>query len=241
MSIDRAAMSRDRTHIAAWGTVMSAVMLATVAFPKIAESANNQRVEAQTQADFEALNNFAESEDRISVSYWLDSEKDVLATLTAATTVQIEENTHLASEIECMAQAVYYEARSETASGQRAVAEVILNRVSNKHFPDSVCGVVYEGSERSTGCQFTFTCDGSMDVAPKGKGWDRSVQVANLVMSSGYTPSTHWATHYHTTEVNPKWSKTMRMTRQVGNHVFYRFAPRNYVPSEPTILVAPPI
>lgn len=241
MSIDRAAMRRDRTNIVAWGTVMSAVMLASVAFPKIAESANNQRVEAQTQADFEALKDFAKSDDHISISYWLDSEKDVIATITSTTSFVVDKNIDLASEIECMAEAVYYEARSETASGQRAVAEVILNRVKNKHFPDSVCGVVYQGSERSTGCQFTFTCDGSMEIAPKGKVWDRSVKVANLVMSSGYTPSTHWATHYHTTEVSPKWSKTMRMTRQVGNHVFYRFAPRNYVPSEPALLVAPPI
>jgi len=140
-----------------------------------------------------------------------------------------------------MAEAIYYEARSETKSGQRAVAEVIQNRVKNKHFPNTVCDVVYEGSERTTGCQFTFTCDGSMDVAPKGKAWDRSIKTANFVMSGGHTPLTKYATHYHTLQVNPKWSQTMRMTRQVGSHVFYRFAPKDYKPTEPVLLVAPPI
>jgi len=241
MSINRAAMTKYGLNITALGTVMSAFLLAAVAFPKIAESAQDQRVEAQTQAEFEALNTFTDSEDRTSLAYWLDSKNDTVSTITAMTSAEIDENIELASEMKCMAQAVYYEARSETMSGQRAVAEVILNRVKSKHFPNSVCGVVFEGSERSTGCQFTFTCDGSMEHAPKGKGWNRSVQVANLVMSSGYSPSTYWATHYHTTEVNPVWSNTMRMTRQVGNHVFYRFAPRDYVPSEPTLLVAPPI
>lgn len=240
-SIDRAAMTIKGKHIYAWGTVIAAVSMAAVTFPQIAKSAENQRFEAQSRAEYKALEAFAESDARIKISYWLDSEKDALTTLTAASSHDFVENIDLAAEIHCMSEAIYYEARSETRSGQIAVAEVIQNRVKNKHFPNTVCGVVYEGSERSTGCQFTFTCDGSMDRAPEGKGWDRSVDVANLVMSSGYTPSTHWATHYHTTEVDPKWSKTMRMTRQVGNHVFYRFAPRNYKPTEPAILVAPPI
>lgn len=240
-SIDRAAMTNKGKHISAWGTVIGAISLAAVTFPQIAKSAENQRFEANSEAQFQALETFAQSEERIKISYWLDSENDVIPTFSVDSSFELDDNIELAAEIKCMSEAIYYEARSETRSGQVAVAEVIQNRVKNKHFPNSVCGVVYEGSERSTGCQFTFTCDGSMDVAPKGKGWDRSVDVANLVMSSGYTPLTHWATHYHTTEVNPKWSSTMRMTRQVGNHVFYRFAPRNYKPSEPALLVAPPI
>ncbi len=241
MSIDRAAMTRFGKHIPAWGTFIGAVSLAAVIFPQIAKSAENQQFETQSNAEFQAIEEFAESDERIQISYWLDSEKDAVTTLTASTSQDIVENIDLAAEVRCMSQAIYYEARSEPRSGQIAVAEVIQNRIKNKHFPNTVCDVVYEGSERSTGCQFTFTCDGSMDEAPKGKGWDRSVEVANLVLSSGYTPLTHWATHYHTQEVNPKWSQTMRMTRQVGNHVFYRFAPRDYKPSEPAILVAPPI
>ena len=234
-------MMRDETNITAWGTVMTAVAVAAVAFPQIAKSAEKQRLEAESEARFEALLAFGESDSKTNMDYWLDSKETAISYPVSASTIELSQNLHDAKEAHCLAEAVYYEARSETKSGQRAVAEVILNRVKNKHFPDTVCGVVYEGSERSTGCQFTFTCDGSMEKAPRGKAWDRSVKVAEFMLSGGHTPITNKATHYHTVEVNPAWSNTMRMTRQVGTHVFYRFAPRDYRPSEPAILVAPPI
>lgn len=147
---------------------------------------------------------------------------------------------NIKAETDCMAKAVYYEARSETRAGQKAVAEVILNRVKSKHYPSTVCDVVYEGSERRTGCQFSFTCDGSMDKAPNAKAWNRSYAVAELAMAGGIKPMTNRATHYHTTDVSPVWSQTMRMTKRVGSHVFYRFAPRDYTPSTPTMVIAPP-
>jgi len=234
-------MTRNGIHITAWGTVISAVILAASTFPQIAKSAENQQLEAKTTAQYEALETFADSGAREALGYWVESKSDDLATLTGVSAPETHEKLILGAETHCMAEAVYYEARSETLSGQRAVAEVILNRVKSKHFPNTVCEVVYEGSQRSTGCQFTFTCDGSMEIAPKGKGWERSVETANFVMSGGHTPLTNYATHYHTLQVNPVWSQTMRMTRQVGSHVFYRFAPRNYKPSEPSLLVAPPI
>ncbi|MFN5901342.1 MAG: cell wall hydrolase, partial [Novosphingobium sp.] len=67
--------------------------------------------------------------------------------------------------LQCLAAAVYYEARSESDVGQRAVAQVVLNRVAHPSYPNTVCGVVYQGSERTTGCQFSFTCDGSLAKA----------------------------------------------------------------------------
>ncbi len=234
-------MTRNGIHITAWGTVISAFTLAVVTFPEIAKSAENQQLEAQSTARFEALEAFADSDARMDLGYWIDSKSDDLASISQVRTSEPHGKLDLAAETHCMAEAVYYEARSETVSGQRAVAEVILNRVKSKHFPNTICDVVYEGSERSTGCQFTFTCDGSMEIAPNAKSWDRSIETANLVMSGGHTPLTNYATHYHTLQVNPKWSKTMRMTRQVGSHVFYRFAPRDYKPTEPALLVAPPI
>ncbi|MDP5103072.1 MAG: cell wall hydrolase, partial [Erythrobacter sp.] len=79
---------------------------------------------------------------------------------------------------ECLAQAVWYEAASESEAGQRAVAQVVLNRVAHPSWPASVCGVVYQGSERSTGCQFTFTCDGSLARRPSGTGWARAQRIA---------------------------------------------------------------
>ncbi len=241
MSIDRAVMTRNGIHITAWATVISAFVLAASTFPQIAKSAEIQQLEAQSKARFEALEAFVDSDARENLTYWIDSQSADFLSLSGMSTPDSHEKLDLAAQSYCLAEAIYYEARSETKSGQRAVAEVILNRVKNKHFPDTICDVVYEGSERSTGCQFTYTCDGSMEIAPNGKAWDRSIETANFVMSGGHTPLTNYATHYHTLQVNPKWSQTMRMTRQVGSHVFYRFAPRNYKPSEPALLVAPPI
>jgi hypothetical protein len=126
----------------------------------------------------------------------------------------------------CLAQAIYYEARSESLAGQSAVAEVIVNRTRSKHYPDSFCDVVFEGSWRSTGCQFTFTCDGSMKEKPRGLAWERAQLVAAQVMMALNRPITHKATHYHTDYVNPVWSATLVETTRVGTHIFYRFPSR---------------
>lgn len=129
-------------------------------------------------------------------------------------------------EQDCLAEAVYYEARGENVRGQIAVAEVVLNRVRHRAYPDTICGVVYQGSERATGCQFSFTCDGSMDRAPRGRAWRQSQLVAKHAML-GFAPQlTRSATHYHTTAVNPHWSGSLVQTRQIGVHIFYRFPNR---------------
>jgi spore germination cell wall hydrolase CwlJ-like protein len=130
---------------------------------------------------------------------------------------------HEGSEVDCLAEAVYYEARSEDTKGQMAVAEVVLNRVKNPHFPKSVCAVVFQGRYRETGCQFTFTCDGSMKSAPAGEAWDRARAVALHVMMGLNTPVTNNATHYHTDYVNPYWKAGMVETATLGTHIFYRF------------------
>jgi spore germination cell wall hydrolase CwlJ-like protein len=127
----------------------------------------------------------------------------------------------------CLAQAIYYEARGESQRGQIAVAEVIMNRVRSGYYPNSVCGVVFQGSHRSTGCQFTFTCDGSINHRPRGRAWDRSQRVATAVMS-GYTrPITQGATHYHTHAVNPVWNSGLVETTSIESHVFYRIPNRS--------------
>jgi spore germination cell wall hydrolase CwlJ-like protein len=126
----------------------------------------------------------------------------------------------------CLSQAIYYEARGENQRGQVAVAEVIMNRVRSRAYPNSVCGVVYEGSHRSTGCQFTFTCDGSLAHRPRGRAWERAQRVATAIML-GYTrPLTHGATHYHTHAVNPVWNSGLVETANIGSHVFYRLPNR---------------
>lgn len=127
----------------------------------------------------------------------------------------------------CLSQAIYYEARGETQRGQIAVAEVIMNRVRSGYYPGSICGVVYQGSHRSTGCQFTFTCDGSLNHRPRGRAWDRAQRVATAVML-GYTrPITQGATHYHTHAVNPVWNSGLVETTSIESHVFYRFPNRS--------------
>lgn len=128
-----------------------------------------------------------------------------------------------AREHNCLSQAIYYEARSEGYRGQVAVGEVIMNRVRSPAYPKSICAVVYQGSNRSTGCQFTFTCDGSTAYRPRGRAWSDAQHVATQIML-GYTrPITQRATHYHTTAVNPVWSSGLVETAAIGHHVFYRF------------------
>ncbi len=230
-------MLKRSTYWAGWAATSAAVLVAAFSFPQIAAEASDQRESALWQETAAA---YLSAERAGALTDTVTTDSYVIPVSTGFQDT-LEQARFAAEEKQCLAEAVYYEARSETRSGQKAVAEVVLNRVASKHFPNSVCGVVYEGSGRKTGCQFSFTCDGSMDIAPKGKSWERSQDIASLVLTGGVTPFTNKATHYHTTAIKPKWAKNMRMTKRVGSHVFYRFAPRDYQPSMPTMVtVAPP-
>jgi hypothetical protein len=121
----------------------------------------------------------------------------------------------------CLTAAVYYEAGGEPIQGARAVAQVVLNRVRHPSFPNSVCGVVYQGAERRTGCQFTFTCDGSMARPPVPRLWKRAEQVAARALAGAVEPSVGMATHYHTDWVFPYWAPTLRKITKLGPHIFY--------------------
>ncbi|WP_414639531.1 cell wall hydrolase [Allosphingosinicella sp.] len=124
---------------------------------------------------------------------------------------------------DCLAKAVYYEARSESEEGQRAVAQVVLNRVRHPAFPASVCGVVFQGSTRRTGCQFSFTCDGAMARRPQGWAWERARRIADAALNGEvYTPVGN-ATHYHTTAILPYWAPSLSRSAVIGAHVFYRW------------------
>lgn len=126
--------------------------------------------------------------------------------------------------LQCIASAVYYEAGNQDTDGERAVAQVVLNRVRHPAFPASVCGVVYEGSTRQTGCQFTFTCDGSLYRQPDADGWRRATQVAEAALAGYVYKPVGWATHYHADYVVPYWASTMAKNAVVGAHIFYRWA-----------------
>ncbi|MGN6154366.1 MAG: cell wall hydrolase [Sphingomicrobium sp.] len=126
--------------------------------------------------------------------------------------------------LDCLASAVYYEAGNQSADGERAVAQVVLNRVRHPAFPSSVCGVVYQGSTRSTGCQFTFTCDGSLERRPDADGWARAKKIAEAALNGAVFGPVGLATHYHADYVVPYWASTMAKNAVVGAHLFYRWA-----------------
>lgn len=134
------------------------------------------------------------------------------------------------SAIDCLTAAIYYEAASESATGQRAVAQVILNRMRHPSYPNSVCGVVFQGSQRPTGCQFTFTCDGSLRRRPSAGGWLRARAVATAALSGYVEPAVGHATHYHTLYVVPYWSSSLTKLRTVGSHIFYRWSGNSGMP-----------
>jgi hypothetical protein len=121
----------------------------------------------------------------------------------------------------CLTEAIYYEAGSESEEGQRAVAQVVLNRVRHAAFPNSVCGVVYQGSERTTGCQFTFTCDGSLARVPAASGWRRAADVARRALEGEVFASVGHATHYHAAWMLPYWASSVAMVGRIGGHIFY--------------------
>lgn len=124
---------------------------------------------------------------------------------------------------DCLTAAVYYEARSEPAEGQRAVAQVVLNRVRDRAFPHSVCGVVYQGVGSGKGCQFSFACDGSMDRPRDGDAWGRAERVAIAALNAGVMAAVGNATFYHASYVLPWWASSLTRLGAVGSHVFYRW------------------
>ena len=125
--------------------------------------------------------------------------------------------------MQCLSQAVYYEAAREPQLGQEAVAQVVLNRMRHPAYPKTVCGVVYQGSARTTGCQFTFTCDGALRWAPEPDLWRQARTVADRALAGYVNKQVGSATHYHARYVAPYWAPTLVKMTQVGQHIFYRW------------------
>ena len=122
----------------------------------------------------------------------------------------------------CLSQAIYYEAANEPLLGKRAVAQVIINRLRHPAYPNSICGVVYEGSHKAV-CQFSFTCDGSLLRVPSGPRWAESRRVAEAALAGKSEPTVGTATHYHADYVLPLWAFTLGKIEKIGAHIFYRF------------------
>lgn len=122
----------------------------------------------------------------------------------------------------CLAEALYFEARGESIKGQFAVAEVIMNRVEHARYPNSVCGVINQGTGRKFACQFTYTCDGKAEKISEPRAFARVGKIARIMVQGGARPLTKGATHYHTKKVRPKWSRKFPRTATIGFHHFYR-------------------
>lgn len=127
-----------------------------------------------------------------------------------------------ARALQCLTTAIYYEAASEPDDGQRAVAQVVLNRARHPAFPATVCGVVFQGSEKR-GCQFSFACDGAMARPPSRSGWARAARVAEAALAGSVFAPVGMATHYHTYAVTPSWNRSLVMTGVFGAHFFHRW------------------
>ena len=124
------------------------------------------------------------------------------------------------AEFQCLATALYFEARGEGGRGMASVGEVILNRVDSGSFPHSICGVVNQAG--NGGCQFSYTCDGQSDKVREPGAWDAATKVAKALMSGAPRTLTAGATYFHTPAVRPAWSKRFERTAQIGRHIFYR-------------------
>ncbi len=126
------------------------------------------------------------------------------------------------AEWACLTEALYFEARGETLKGQLAVAEVILNRVDSRRYPDTVCGVISQGAKRMNACQFSFKCDGHPEKFSERTAYERVGKIARLMLEGRERLLTDGATHYHTRHVSPSWARRLTKTAQIGVHLFYR-------------------
>jgi hypothetical protein len=123
--------------------------------------------------------------------------------------------------LRCLTDAIYYEAATESDSGQRAVAQVIINRMRHPTYPNNICGVIYQGSERRTGCQFSYSCDGSMARRPSAVHWNRAARVAASALAGYVHTPVGMATHYHTVNIYPYWAPSLNFLGTIGAHRFY--------------------
>jgi hypothetical protein len=126
------------------------------------------------------------------------------------------------AEQDCLARAVYFEARSEPEMGQLAVAKVVLNRVKDPDYPKTICGVIYQGANRSNSCQFSFACDGLSDQPTVRASWNQARKVAAKAMAGDRSIEIMTAaTHYHADYVTPKWAASFKRVIKIGHHIFY--------------------
>lgn len=207
-SLVRQMLQSDRTRVSAF-LVLFACLYASVLVlqsPAMGRSANSKEASSDTMI-------VALSEEAVRFNASLD-----------AVVSRVEQSLPERNEVEahCLAQAIYYEARGEPLPGQIAVAEVVINRKASKRYPNTICGVVFQNQHRKNRCQFSFACDGKTDTPPEGKTWNKSVSLANYVLTDDSLRLTNAATHYHADYVSPFWSQHLQKTVSIGRHIFYK-------------------
>jgi spore germination cell wall hydrolase CwlJ-like protein len=134
-------------------------------------------------------------------------------------------NARTPSEIKCLATAIYFEARGEPEEGRIAVAQVVLNRLKNPAYPNTVCGVVYQNKNQRNRCQFSFACDGIPDRITERKPWAEAQALATKIVNDDrtlYLADVGAATHYHANYVRPRWARSMKKMDKIGRHIFYQ-------------------
>ncbi len=129
------------------------------------------------------------------------------------------------AELQCLAEAIYFESRGEPLEGQVAVGEVVLNRVDAPNYPDEVCAVVHQGAQHAPACQFSYTCDGIPDRVTDPRSWDTASGIARYLIDGGARKLSGDATHYHADYVDPNWAHVYPRTATLGRHYFYRQIP----------------
>ena len=125
-------------------------------------------------------------------------------------------------ELKCLSEALYFEARGEQIEGQIAVADVIINRKNSNQFPSTICGVVSEGSHKRHACQFSYNCDGKLELIYDKKTYRRIVKLSSMILNGAFSDVTNGAIFFHASEVSPSWSKKFKKTRKIGRHIFYK-------------------
>lgn len=205
----------DRLFKAAFTTVG----LVALSVAALASSASAQEV----QSDARTVDVFAPAPTSATMAPIANDAREAYAVVPAGPEIKAPAAKSKGEE-HCLATAIYFEARGESEKGQQAVAEVILARTKTPGRPPTICGVVYEGSHRKTGCQFSFTCDRTSDVAPANEAWSRARRIASDMLSAiGRLNSVvRGATFYHANYVNPRWASRMVKVAQIGTHIFYR-------------------
>eukprot|EP01037_Dinobryon_pediforme_P009628 gene9628-9705_t len=134
----------------------------------------------------------------------------------------------LAREEKCLAEAVYFEARSESEQGQAAVAQVVLNRMISGLYPTTICGVVYQNRTHYMACQFSFACEGKSLRTTEAEPWALAQKIAKQVLQGKtYLAAVGGATHYHATYVRPYWAKSLKKMDKIGTHIFYKLRPES--------------